>query len=461
MPLDSATQRGGDVASLPPRAQNPGMRVTPTPDRVVVVSDVHLAPLGPLSNFRAHGPFARFLGAVASPETLIVLNGDTLDTLQLPGRSPELPVGVAARHVESLLDALEDERDHGCRVLEAWRAAITRGARFLYVPGNHEAEFFEKPARAVLAARLGLTAGDPRLQFHTEPGFAEIDFPTFGVRLAHGHETDDWNRILDADFAAARPDGIVSLPPGSRLVLGLLNDFKNAGHPYVDALKPESPGVPLLLFYFDRGLVLARGGDFARILWTRICKSVADAFLGRAPAPAVRNAADPGSLDWLAQHAVALDGVRSAEGDAKSVAEVAAAVDGPPPQPDRVHDGGFQRILRRMAVLALSRGGEFFNERTIDGVDEAIIAHHVPSGAAPAVLVAGHTHAARQFRFGPHLYLNTGTWTDLLQFPDVTDDAAVIEFLTHIKRVGMSGRSEQRLRYVIADANGARLESWR
>lgn len=41
---------------------------------------------------------------------------------------------------------------------------------------------------------------------------------------------------------------------------------------------------------------------------------------------------------------------------------------------------------------------------------------------------AGHTHAAREIRDGERVYLNTGTWSDLMRLPRLADRAAVERF---------------------------------
>lgn len=93
------------------------------------------------------------------------------------------------------------------------------------------------------------------------------------------------------------------------------------------------------------------------------------------------------------------------------------------------HGGLRARVLRAFLRLA-SDDGWFFSRGHCSQEDRAIVAEHLPPGAPPRVVIAGHTHAAREVWQDPdHVYLNTGTWTDLLALPSRIDDAALREWI--------------------------------
>src|SRR5262245_58477321 len=108
--------------------------------RVIVVSDLHIAPPGRLNSFHAHAALAGLLRESARvPETTLVLNGDVLDLLQIEGRSPGLGLALAAAFVDETLDQLA--HDPGGRdVLVALGEVARGGTTCIVIPGNHDPE---------------------------------------------------------------------------------------------------------------------------------------------------------------------------------------------------------------------------------------------------------------------------------------------------------------------------------
>ncbi len=82
--------------------------------------------------------------------------------------------------------------------------------------------------------------------------------------------------------------------------------------------------------------------------------------------------------------------------------------------------------MLRAFLRAASDEGRFF-DRTYRSEDcIALTKAKMPKDGSPCVVIGGHTHAAREVVISAEqVYLNTGTWTDLMAFPDIVDDAAL------------------------------------
>ena len=114
------------------------------------------------------------------------------------------------------------------------------------------------------------------------------------VRVGHGHRVaDPWNDIdPEAVLRAVETgDARVALPPGSRLVLELLNPLKLAVHrstgaqrfPFLDLLKPELATVTLLLPYLDWDAAEDKVGTFGGLAARRASSGASSRRCAGAP----------------------------------------------------------------------------------------------------------------------------------------------------------------------------------
>src|SRR5262245_41776435 len=97
-------------------------------ERLVVVSNLHLAPAGPLSCFRSGDALARFLTAQARPDTTVVFAGNTFDFLALEGRPAALDMPGAPELLRRLLAEM-GEALWGRPVLEGFAAILQAGGK--------------------------------------------------------------------------------------------------------------------------------------------------------------------------------------------------------------------------------------------------------------------------------------------------------------------------------------------
>ncbi|MDC3379486.1 metallophosphoesterase [Planctomycetota bacterium] len=409
-----------------------------------MVSDLHLAPAGPLVEFHAHRALAGLLRHVAdeTTPTLLVLNGDVFDTLQLPGYE-SLDLVQAGRRVRELLESLQ-HTDRETDVVAAVGAVLTAGHQVLVVPGNHDPELSLVDAQDALREALA-PAPSARLRFHVDDDPWCVEVGARHVVGGHGHAADPWNalppsRVLSAQ---ARGDSTVALPPGSRLVLDVLNPYRRAREPhgtrrfpFLDLVKPE-PAVFWLLWHLDPGLVLRRSGGCLSALAGATLRSLRRALLGGATLSAgfdtvagTNTAADDAAMLLLE----ALDPEERAAGQLlcdRLNAALDAKPSASPAAPGALALGDW---IRRLPLRAFRRAIErdrFFDPQHVDSTCRKAM-EHLPD-VEGAVLVTGHTHGARLLALdGRRAYMNTGTWQDLWlpTAPPEDDDALEAWVLT-------------------------------
>jgi hypothetical protein len=118
--------------------------------------------------------------------------------------------------------------------------------------------------------------------------------------------------------------------------------------------------------------------------------------------------------------------------------------------------GGLARsLLLRALGRALQRGRDAFRPELADDLAEDVMATWGRDGIA----VTGHTHAAKQISRAPgQVYLNTGTWLDLVLPPADASAAAVADWLARLANDEVP--RWQGGPVAVVDAEGARLLHW-
>ncbi|HND56002.1 MAG TPA: hypothetical protein PLV92_26480, partial [Pirellulaceae bacterium] len=315
--------------------------------------------------------------------------------------------------------------------------------------------------------------GDPDNDVDPEPVFAAL-------------------RRGDATFPLP-PGSQLVLGPLARFKRAMTPDGRRR-FPFLDALKPELPSVLLLLLYLDAPLVVsslpASFGTLARLFTRRVGRRLStgpalgsrmrgdsasrfaserasdfarewpsdgasvptpDAALaglradGLAGTPVERLAdrlasdlcdvlsdderAAPELLltrldDWLAP------GRESFDSNEPSLRSVSRSAQRSSEQTLADHDGLSAKFLRAWLRSEARRSPAFFDTSARGALDDRIIAEQLPPNCGPRVVIAGHTHAARDIRLdAERVYLNTGTWTELLDLADFADTDAGLKRL--------------------------------
>lgn len=437
-------------------------------ERLLVLSDLHIAPPSRLASFHAGPTLAMFLRENARPDTTLVLAGDIVDFLQVENRPPHLDMPGAPALMRATLHAIATT-PWGRAVFDALAACLQAGGRVVLLPGNHDPELHHPETRAILLEPgiIGLPH-HPGLTLHTsdQPWSTTIAGRT--ILIGHGHRTDGWNDIDPNGVRRALATGAsnVELPPGSRLVLELMNPFKRAldpdtgqpRFPFVDLLKPEMPAVALILLYLDPRLFVSRLDTAFAVGKARLMRRFArlvrlGPVLGDAqPAP---RADEDAIADQIVE---SLIGKTERDAPDASIAMFEALLEGaPPPRANTLAQHGKRRWPIRAWLRSIARdAGSFFDRKALSADDRSIIARYLPEGAAPAVAIFGHTHAARHVVLeGGREYINTGTWMDLMDIPTLATDKDVEAWIDKLDARQIHG--SPRPTYAEVTAEGAAL----
>lgn len=380
---------------------------------------------------------ARLPGQQATGDCRLVIAGDIVDFLaEEPFEAFTANPAEARRKLESILTRTAP-------VWEALQAFVRdRNGALTLMLGNHDIELSLPGPRQLLIDRLG----PGRIDFI----YDNEAFTLGPVLIEHGNRFDAWNAVPHGALRRVRSQLSRSLPvtpafptlPGSRLVVDVMNPLKKT-YPFIDLLKPEDAGA--------LPIAAALGAGSVRDVWQFFGNYrrqwAIDYDENREPMDETLIAAgangDQAAFDLAEGIATGGNaGQISAAGDfLRGVVGVAS---------DQLH------AARRDALFtAFQRHVE--THRKAFAVNHEIDAYLVPARRAAQagfqVVVYGHTHLAKRVPLGPSatgrpVYLNTGTWADLMRVPDAVwgDDAA-------------AGRGA--LKAFVDDLERSQLERWR
>jgi UDP-2,3-diacylglucosamine pyrophosphatase LpxH len=438
---------------------------------LLVLSDLHISPPGPLATFHAGPALADFLHTHAHADTTLLLAGDILDLLQIDDRPAVLDMPGAPALMRRTLAAIAAE-PWGSAIFSGLAALLRAGGRCVLLPGNHDPELHHPVTRSIFLGAFGLP-DHPGFTVHTEDAPWTTVIGGLPVRVGHGHRLTDPFNDIDPEAvlrAVETGDDHVKLPPGSRLVLELLNPLKRAVNrstgvqrfPFLDLLKPERSTAMLLLPYLDWRAAEARTGTFAGVLAQRFLRRFERA-IRRGPVLGAEADATPAAeLEEMLADALADELTQDERSAPDAMVRTLRTLlsGGPAPAPGTLaaHDGLLRWCARRY-LLRASRDGSFFDEGHAGDEDRAIMARELPEGSGPRIAIFGHTHAARHIDLGDgRVYVNTGTWMDLMKLPALDDDAAVKAWIDRLE----AGEVERVRRRTFAEVTegGAALREW-
>ena len=413
------------------------------PRTLVVISDLHLGgdPTDPSvpggRGFQMNKMGARlaaFIEALAAQKEAVelVIAGDFVDFLaEHPAEDPDAWTpfhregGAAA---EVLRRVIEDREP---AVFKALARLLDRGHRLVILLGNHDIELSLPASRALLLEALGAGPGrgvDLELVLDNEA------YVVGDLIIEHGNRSDPMNQV---DHGALRRVRVVQSrgadvtnrapftpPVGSRVVADLMNPLK-ANFPFIDLLKPEAGGMapvllalhplaalklPRLLRLAARGLARQARDALAPAFGSEI--SGEEGVMGTEEDP-LRDQVEATLPPELAAELLAQLGDEEGTG-----LEIAGG------------GGPLSIDLLRRVLAATTRSDRTFETSAEQGAAYRKAAEdHVGNGFR--VVVFGHTHAAvcepvvAPGQPAPGLYLNTGTWADLMRVPpEIHEDPA-------------------------------------
>jgi UDP-2,3-diacylglucosamine pyrophosphatase LpxH len=398
-------------------------------NEIFVFSDLHLAGKhGRL--FQADQELAACFDWIREEtyDSVVVIAGDFIDFLATSNNDTTL-------NFDRLGDQTREIIDHHAEVFRALSALATSDRHnLLILGGNHDPELIFPQVQLVIEQHLGVGNMKPTIRWFVHGEAVLLNVGPAVVLIEHGNVLDPWNRIdhqsLQSAFSlASRHLPNVSHyqpPPGSRLVLEVVNEMRENFH-WVDWLKPETEAVlPILMNFASLGqkrLVLRAADDYLNMKMAAFNRKVG-------------NAIEPERL---------YRGVKEYEQDGNDslFKEWVDTVN----EPERLYRGNGHRDDRLIEKLSrVSARDTFFEIDKLD--DPSNYLQPVFKGGADLV-IHGHTHSAKMCALEGGLYINTGTWAQLLSLPKSYESASKWEeFLGQLKTNSVEGRCRPTLAHV-------------
>lgn len=386
-------------------------RVPNMRQRLYVISDLHLggAPAAdgvrgfqicPPATQQAMADFIDRLPApTAEADTRLVLAGDIVDFLA------EEPFAAFTPDEARALAKFRSIVKNTAPVWPALRRFVEerKGALTLML-GNHDIELSLPAVREALRAEVGGQAAGARVDFI----YDNEAFAAGPVLIEHGNRFDAWNAVPHGALRRVRSQLSRRLPvapefpalPGSRLVVDVMNGLKK-DYPFIDLLKPEDAGA--------LPVAAALGAGGVSDVWkafNRFRDANAQDF-DESGEPLDETLIAAASSEDQAMFDLASD--IAAGGDAGQVSALGDLA------------GKMRDKFRREALFRAMQKLAEKHRRAFD------VGHEDDVYMKPArrsvlakfrVVVYGHTHLPKRIGIGEAVYLNTGTWADLMRMPD-------------------------------------------
>jgi UDP-2,3-diacylglucosamine pyrophosphatase LpxH len=412
-------------------------------ESLFVISDLHLGGDTGFQICTARGRrrLAAFIHAIPTllapgQQAHLVLAGDIVDFLaEKPFAAFTAEDALATRKLARLMD-------HGdtADVWTALRELVSAGHSLTLLLGNHDLELSLPGPRRLLHQRIGHRG--------VEFLYDNQAFIRGPVLIEHGNRYDDWNVVHHDALRSVRSalSRREEPPPmrtvaGSELVVGVMNELKRQ-YAFIDLLKPENEAALPLLAVLEPGMFrklkeLSRVARQKARTWIRRDDGGAPEDRGLIAGETERRESH------LLREALELLGGSTEEISAcehmKSWWQVYQAG-----QAEERREQ-LRRLRKALQLYARTQYETFALE-----VESA--RYRKPAEALAArgfrVVVFGHTHLVKRVKLpGEALYLNTGTWAELMRIPD--------EVLSH------SAAGDSVLEEFVEALADNRLEPWR
>lgn len=412
-----------------------------------VISDLHLggAPAGNgKPSFQMCSPegrtrlaeFIEYAGKQqqSDQDVHLVINGDIVDFLA----EEEFSAFTASdSKAKAKLERIMTNTQEVWKSLESF---LRSGARLTMLLGNHDVELSLPGPRRLLLERLG----PGRVEFIYD-NQAFVEGP---VLIEHGNRYDSWNVIShdalrEVRSALSRGENAPAYecPAGSLMVINIMNKIKGR-FPFVDLLKPEDAGLLPLLAVLDPSSMK----EVSKIipLWRKQSQvQFDDAGIPVDLANIAVSTSQDEELITLALE-LAYGDVANVGfvDDLKSIVELW--------QLARSKDDR-ELQLKRLYVALRARAESTWQTFDVNReTDQFIKPVKAAAERGFKVVVFGHTHLVKRVPLDQEgaVYLNSGTWADLMQVPD-----AVLS--------GDEAEGKKQLEKFVSDLVANKLENWR
>lgn len=387
----------------------------PQRESLFVISDLHL---GGDTGFQMCTPrgrrrlasFIRAIPGLLAPSQLghLVLAGDIVDFLA------EQPFAAFTADDSAATAKLARIMDHGdtADVWDALRDLVSAGHSLTLMLGNHDLELSLPGPRHLLHQRIG--------QRGVEFLYDNQAFVRGPVLIEHGNRYDDWNVVPHDSLRAVRSalTRREAPPPmrtvaGSELVVGVMNGLKRQ-YAFIDLLKPENEAALPLLAVLDPGCMF-KIKQLARLVRqaprTRVPRDESGAPEDRE----LISAAPLSPEARMLQEAQALLGQSDDEIGARASLQSWWDVYRGAQAEDRREQ--LRRLRKALRIYVREQ-----HETFATGEENPVYLRAAEALAKRGfrAVVFGHTHLAKRVPMlgGAAVYLNSGTWAELMRIPD-------------------------------------------
>ena len=380
--------------------------------------------------------FIRYAGAQRTSDCAVtlVLAGDIVDFLAEEEFTPfTINDAVAAQKLERIMQRTDE-------IWQALQLFAASGSKLVLLLGNHDIELSLPASRTLLLERL--RSGKVEFIYDNQ---AFTDGP---VIIEHGNRYDSWNVInhdalREVRSALSRREipPKFDCPAGSLMVVNIMNRIKSR-FPFVDLLKPEDAALLPLLAVLDPSSL--KEATKAIGLWRKQSKVEFDE--DGVPIDVANIAAassnDEAAIDLAMELYGEDQGDISLVDDARNFYDLWQLA-----RTNKDQDAQLSKLYTALRARAESTW------QTLD-VNRETEQFINPARAAAArgfrVVVFGHTHLVKRVPLDAEgsVYLNTGTWADLMQVPEPVLN-------------GDEPEAKRQLETFVKDLAANQLQTWR
>ena len=380
---------------------------------IIVISDLHIAASCGSGLFQSDKELAGFLKWICKEtrHCSLVLNGDVFDFL-------------VAREPKALVDAKGFASQAALMIknhAEAFEAlsllADSPKHRLFIIGGNHDPEAIFPEVQSAIAGELKQSYRHLPIRWLVNGEALSLDVGQAKILIEHGDQYDDWNyidhetlrRLVSLNTRGLDGGDVYKPPPGSYLVINRFNPIRER-FPWIERLQPLNFKVlslilDLIMPKLERGEQFALWGAVKEVERMSRRAAMNEAFRRLNPETEFWGEADNGRqrfIEWRGE-------IQEADTWGKA-------------EPD------FASMTKRLRKV--SAGDGFFD---IEKPDHSFNTVNRLTGFGNDLVIHGHTHAAKAYRVGKGLYLNSGTWAQLMRLP--ASDASEEEWTEFLKRL--------------------------
>ncbi|HEU4712093.1 MAG TPA: metallophosphoesterase [Pyrinomonadaceae bacterium] len=382
-------------------------------NELIVLSDIHLAADSDTGSFQADRDLADCLRWILTEtrDSVIVIAGDFLDLVDATNCISGCVSGRYTCYTKQIVD-------HHPEVFDAVKSLAQSSRHHLVIlGGEHDSELLFPDVRETLERRLGIGLFQPAVRWLVQQEALRMQVGNAVVIVEHGNVLDPWNRIdynsLHLDLSLHSRNLIApnahQPPLGRRLITKVINAL-HSDYKWTKWLKPANELVLPLLWSVS-------GGRQKKEL-----RQLAEDYLSIKTFALNKNhSSDPTTLYYGEKETEQVSKDRAFE-------EWIDAIYSPPQEKDNLSPL-YGKLLETTRLIS---GRDTFLD--VEQPDSSVKYLKPVFDSGADVVIHGHTHAAKALSVGKGIYMNTGTWSQILPVPkSFESDGVWMQFLEHLR----------------------------